>query len=107
MSIPSIDAAVDRFRIAYDAVRRKELTMASFTAIAREMDSLRATWEGWAKGLFYVCKAMGPPRCIAWRRSDDQDINSLAYPIAARDPVESAAWWAWFDAAQAWVDGID
>lgn len=53
-----------------------------------------------AAAFFYVCKAMGPPRYIAWR-------NGWDGPIAARDPVESAAWWVWFDAAQAWVAGID
>lgn len=105
MSIPSIDAARARYAEARsngmqrwlcggpDPVSHTRMTL-------NELNRLIDAWEGWPRALFYVCKAMGPPQHIAWR-------NGWDGPVAARDPVESAAWWAWFDAAQAWVEGIN
>ena len=60
---------------------------------------------GFARVLFYVCKAMGPPirarrkggeyRRQPWRLLNDDRRDRLM--------AELASWWAWFDAAQTWV----
>ncbi len=51
----------------------------------------------WTQALFYMCKAMGPPMTLRW-------VHGTGYALFG-DPVttETEAWWAWFDAAHAWV----
>lgn len=57
---------------------------------------MNPAWTAFARALFYVCKAMGPPRFVAW--VGDGWINRRL-PIAARDPEQSSAWWSWYDGA--------
>lgn len=105
MSIPSIDAARARYAearsngmqrwpcVGPDPVSHTRMTL-------NELNRLIDAWEGWPRALFYVCKAIGPPPSRAqWCGGLECD-----YEVT---PDAILSWWAWFDAAQAWVEGID